>query len=155
MKTLLPLAALCSLLSVAAFGENYPGKLIDANCYSQQKKAAGCDASNASTAFALEVSGKVYALDATGNAKAVEGVEGVEGKGRRGQPESTDIENHQIVQSAPSPSPFLAGSRRFLKAPTPPVSLEMLFQPDHKFLFPERPSGIGTATQQVQRMLAF
>jgi hypothetical protein len=76
MKTLLPLAALCSLLSVAAFGENYSGKLIDANCYSQQKKAAGCDASNASTAFALEVSGKVYALDATGNAKAVEGVEG-------------------------------------------------------------------------------
>jgi hypothetical protein len=70
MKKLLPLAALCSLFSVAAFAENYLGKLIDANCYSQQKKTAGCDASSASTAFALDVSGKVYTLDAAGNAKA-------------------------------------------------------------------------------------
>ena len=70
MKKMLPLVAFCSLFSVAAFADDFSGKLIDANCYSQQKKTAGCDASSASTAFALDVSGKVYTLDAAGNAKA-------------------------------------------------------------------------------------
>jgi hypothetical protein len=70
MKNILSSLALCSLFSVAAFGENYSGKLIDANCYSQQKKTAGCDATSSTTAFALEASGKVYTLDASGNSKA-------------------------------------------------------------------------------------
>ncbi len=70
MKNILPLIAICSSLSMAAFGEDYSGKLIDANCYSQQKKTTGCDATSASTAFVLEASGKVYTLDAAGNAKA-------------------------------------------------------------------------------------
>ena len=70
MKNILPLVAFCSLFSVAAFAEDYSGKLLDANCYSQQKKAAGCDATSTSTTFAIEVSSKVYTLDAAGNAKA-------------------------------------------------------------------------------------
>jgi hypothetical protein len=70
MKNILSLLALCSLFSVAAFGENYSGKLIDASCYSQQKKATGCDATSATKEFALEVSGKVLPLDAAGNSKA-------------------------------------------------------------------------------------
>jgi hypothetical protein len=70
MKNILSLLAVCSLFSAVAFAENYSGKLIDASCYSQQKKIAGCDATSASTAFVLEVSGKVYALDAVGNSKA-------------------------------------------------------------------------------------
>jgi hypothetical protein len=70
MKKILPLVVFGSLFSVAAFGENYSGKLIDANCYSQQKKTAGCDATSASTTFVLEASGKVFTLDAAGNTKA-------------------------------------------------------------------------------------
>ena len=70
MKNILPLVAFCSVFSVAAFGEDYSGKLIDANCYSQQKKTTGCDATSAPTTFALEASGKIYTLDAAGNAKA-------------------------------------------------------------------------------------
>jgi hypothetical protein len=70
MKNILPLLAVCSLFSVAALADSFSGKLIDASCYSQQKKSAGCDATSTTTAFALDVSGKVYALDAVGNAKA-------------------------------------------------------------------------------------
>jgi hypothetical protein len=70
MKNILSSLALCSLFSVVALADNFSGKLIDASCYSQQKKAAGCDATSTTTAFALDVSGKVYVLDAVGNAKA-------------------------------------------------------------------------------------
>jgi hypothetical protein len=57
-----------------AFGASWSGRLIDANCYSQQKKVAACDASTSSTAFALDVSGHVYMLDANGNAKAASAI---------------------------------------------------------------------------------
>jgi hypothetical protein len=68
-KTLLGLAA-SSIFAMLAFGGSWSGKLIDANCYSQQKKAAGCEATSTTTAFALDVSGKFYTLDANGNSKA-------------------------------------------------------------------------------------
>jgi hypothetical protein len=70
MKRTLSLFALGTVCGLLAFGEDWSGKLIDANCYSQQKKSAGCDATGTTKAFALEVSGKIYALDATGNTKA-------------------------------------------------------------------------------------
>jgi hypothetical protein len=53
-----------------AFADSWSGKLIDAGCYEKQQKATGCDATGATTAFALDVSGKVYKFDASGNAKA-------------------------------------------------------------------------------------
>ncbi len=74
MKNILSSLALCSLFSVVALADNFSGKLIDASCYSQQKKAAGCDATSTTTAFALDVSGKVFILDAVGNAKAATAV---------------------------------------------------------------------------------
>jgi hypothetical protein len=70
MKKTLSLLAFCSIFSVMAFGESWSGKLIDANCYSQQKKASSCDATSTTTAFALDVSGKLFTLDAVGNSKA-------------------------------------------------------------------------------------
>jgi hypothetical protein len=70
MKNILSLLAVCSLFSVVALAENYSGKLIDASCYSQQKKTVGCDATSTTTAFALDVSGKIFVLDAVGNSKA-------------------------------------------------------------------------------------
>ena len=59
-------------LVVPALGEDWTGKLIDATCNDQQQheKTVSCDATNATTAFALDVMGKVFKLDAAGNAKA-------------------------------------------------------------------------------------
>jgi hypothetical protein len=68
-KILLSLAS-SSIFAMLAFGGTFSGKLIDANCYSQQKKATSCDATSTTTAFALDVSGKLYTLDANGNSKA-------------------------------------------------------------------------------------
>jgi hypothetical protein len=70
MKKILPLFALGTVFGLLAFGEDWSGKLIDANCYSQSKKAAGCDATATTKAFALEASGKIFTLDAAGNTKA-------------------------------------------------------------------------------------
>ncbi len=66
--TLLAVSAVCSL---TAFGEDWSGKLIDANCYTQTKKVATCDATPTTSAFVLEVSGKILTLDANGNTKAM------------------------------------------------------------------------------------
>jgi hypothetical protein len=53
-----------------AFGEDFSGKLIDATCYAKEKKAAGCNATSTTSAFALDVSGKIFVLDTNGNTKA-------------------------------------------------------------------------------------
>ena len=70
MRKLLSLFAFSSVFAMLAFGGDWSGKLIDASCYSQQKSATTCAASSTTTAFALDVSGKVYNLDASGNSKA-------------------------------------------------------------------------------------
>jgi hypothetical protein len=70
MRKTLSLLAFSTLFSVAAFAEDWSGKLIDASCYSQTKKTASCDATGTTSTFALEVSSKVYPLDAAGNSKA-------------------------------------------------------------------------------------
>jgi hypothetical protein len=65
-----PLLALVAIFSMIGFAESWSGKLIDASCYDQQKKAEACDASSATTSFALDASGMVYKLDRSGNTKA-------------------------------------------------------------------------------------
>ena len=72
MKQTLYILALSATLSVMAFAADWSGKLIDATCndQKQQTKAASCDATSATTSFAIDVSGKIYKLDATGNSKA-------------------------------------------------------------------------------------
>jgi len=74
MRKTLTLLALTAVCSVAAFGDDWSGKLIDASCYSQSKKAASCDATTTTTQFALDVSGKIFTLDANGNTKAMAAV---------------------------------------------------------------------------------
>jgi hypothetical protein len=59
---------------MCALAANFSGKLVDASCYDQQKKVAGCDATSTTTAFAIEVSGKVYKLDSAGDAKAADAI---------------------------------------------------------------------------------
>ena len=70
MRKILTLFAFTSIFAMLAMADDFSGKLIDASCYSQQKKAMGCDATTTTTSFALDVSGKVYTLDASGNTKA-------------------------------------------------------------------------------------
>ena len=72
MKQTLYILALSATLSVMAFGADWSGKLIDATCndQKQQTKAASCDATSATTSFAIDVSGKYYKLDPAGNTKA-------------------------------------------------------------------------------------
>jgi len=68
-KILLPMTLL-GVFSMCALAGNYSGKLLDASCYDQQKKADSCNATSTTTAFALEVSSTVYKLDTAGNTKA-------------------------------------------------------------------------------------
>jgi hypothetical protein len=70
MRKLLSLFAFSSIFAMLAFAGDWSGKLIDANCYNQQKSTSTCTATSTTTAFALDVSGKIYNLDANGNSKA-------------------------------------------------------------------------------------
>ena len=58
------------VFTTLAFAENFAGSLLDASCYDAQKNASACAASSKTTSFALDVSGKIYKLDANGNSKA-------------------------------------------------------------------------------------
>jgi hypothetical protein len=64
------LLTLSLTIAALAFAESFAGKLIDANCYEKQQSSTGCTATGATKSFALDVSGKVYKLDASGNQKA-------------------------------------------------------------------------------------
>jgi hypothetical protein len=72
MKKMLSILALSMGLSMAAHAEDWTGKLIDATCNDQRdkEKTVSCDATSQTTAFALDVSGKIFKLDAGGNTKA-------------------------------------------------------------------------------------
>jgi hypothetical protein len=70
MQKLVTLLTVTMVFSALAFAETFSGKLIDAGCYVRQQSVAGCDATSATKAFALDVSGKVFNLDAIGNEKA-------------------------------------------------------------------------------------
>jgi len=70
MRKVLSVLTVSTVFSVVALADSWSGRLLDSGCYDQQKKADACDASSQTTAFALEVSGKVYKLDTVGNAKA-------------------------------------------------------------------------------------
>src|SRR3954463_728076 len=64
--------AVSAVFSTVAFAADFSGKLVDATCndQKQQTKAASCDATSATTSFAVDVNGKIYKLDAAGNSKA-------------------------------------------------------------------------------------
>jgi 3-deoxy-D-arabino-heptulosonate 7-phosphate (DAHP) synthase len=80
MKTTAKLALALGAFAMMSYAESWTGKLIDSSCHdrSQQNPAeakkgadASCDASASTTSFAIQTSdGKVYKLDASGNAKA-------------------------------------------------------------------------------------
>jgi hypothetical protein len=70
MRQLLTLLAIASGCVGLASAASFSGILVDASCYAQQKTAQSCIASSSTTAFMIDVSGKLYQLDDNGNAKA-------------------------------------------------------------------------------------
>ena len=70
MRQFLTLLAIATGCVGLASAESFSGTLVDATCYNQQKTAQTCTATNSTTAFMIDVSGKVYQLDDSGNAKA-------------------------------------------------------------------------------------
>jgi hypothetical protein len=73
MRQLLTLLAIATGCVGLASAESFNGTLIDASCYAQQAQQASpqtCAPTSSTTSFALQVSGKVYALDSDGNSKA-------------------------------------------------------------------------------------
>jgi hypothetical protein len=72
MRRILTASACVALFAGLALAETFTGKLIDASCAQQQQSANSCIPNASTTAYAIDVSGKVYQLDADGNAKAAE-----------------------------------------------------------------------------------
>lgn len=70
MRRFVSTAALFGVFSMAALAESYSGRLLDASCYDQQKKASACDVTSTTASFAIDASGTVYKLDSAGNTKA-------------------------------------------------------------------------------------
>jgi hypothetical protein len=64
------LLALAAGLSIGLHAEDWTGNLVDAVCADQKEKTVPCDATGATTVFALDVSGKIYKLDPVGNTRA-------------------------------------------------------------------------------------
>jgi len=73
MRRLLTCCAFVTVFTGLALAENWTGKLVDATCIADPQKAStGCDATGATTAFAIVVTGKTFKLDDAGNTKAAE-----------------------------------------------------------------------------------
>ena len=87
MRTIAKLGLALGMFAAVGYAENWTGKLIDASCNdrSQQNPAeskqnsdlASCAATASTTSFAIQTSdGKIYKLDASGNAKASTALKG-------------------------------------------------------------------------------
>lgn len=72
MRRLLTVCAYITVFSALALAESWTGRLVDANCYDQQKAATSCDPTASTTNFALMVSGNAYKFDSAGNSKATD-----------------------------------------------------------------------------------
>lgn len=72
MRRLLTVCAYITVFSGLALAESWTGRLVDANCYDQQKAATSCDPTASTTNFALMVSGNAYKFDSAGNSKATD-----------------------------------------------------------------------------------
>jgi hypothetical protein len=89
MRKVLSCVAVSALFSTLAFAEDYSGKLIDATCHEQKKTA--CDATSTTSSFAIDVSGKVYKLDAAGNSKAAAAIKNRADRADPAKPQSSAV----------------------------------------------------------------
>jgi len=91
MRRTLSLVAVSAVVSMLALAESWSGKLVDAACYDQQKKAAGCDASSKTTAFGIDVGGMFYKLDRAGNTKATAALKNRADRADPNKPQSAEV----------------------------------------------------------------
>jgi hypothetical protein len=75
MRRILTLCACVAVFSALALAESWTGRLVDSNCYQQQKSVTACNPSTSTSTFALIVSGKAYQLDSAGNTKAAQALQ--------------------------------------------------------------------------------
>jgi hypothetical protein len=71
MRKVFTIAATAAIFATLALAENLTGNLLDTTCLDQKKDVSGCQANGTTTTFALQVSGKTYRLDDTGNRQAI------------------------------------------------------------------------------------
>jgi hypothetical protein len=88
MRSILIATACIVVFAGLSLADTFSGKLIDATCVAQQQPAASCSATASTTAYAIDVSGKIYKLDDTGNAKAADALKNQ--ANRESNPNSTE-----------------------------------------------------------------
>jgi len=71
MRRVITLIACVAACSVFAFAEDFQGRLVDASCTDAQQLEK-CQPSANTTAYAVEVGGKIYKLDDAGNGKVTQ-----------------------------------------------------------------------------------
>jgi hypothetical protein len=71
MKRTLTLLGALMFTAALSFAGTWMGRLLDANCATRQTNAA-CAPTSSTTAFAVDVNGKILKLDSDGNQKAAE-----------------------------------------------------------------------------------
>ena len=71
MRKLFTIATTAAIFATLSLAEDWTGKLLDTSCLDQKKDIATCQANGMTTGFALQVEGKTYRLDDTGNQKAI------------------------------------------------------------------------------------
>jgi len=69
MKSTVTLLALSAALASMAVAESWSGRLLDAACR-QHSRTAACDATAATTSFAIEAGGRTLKFNTAGNQKA-------------------------------------------------------------------------------------
>src|SRR6185503_21208385 len=92
MRRIMCLLAFSAAFSMLALAEDsFSGKLLDSSCYDQKKAAAGCEASSATTSFALESNGAVYKLDRGGNTQATSALKNRADRSDPNKPQSKEV----------------------------------------------------------------
>ncbi|HEY1341300.1 MAG TPA: hypothetical protein VGF59_27510 [Bryobacteraceae bacterium] len=74
MRRIVMLSVCVAAFAALGMAESWSGRLVDANCAAQKadSKNPSCDANVSTTAFAVDVSGKLYKFDDAGNSKAMQ-----------------------------------------------------------------------------------
>jgi hypothetical protein len=71
MRRVFTIATTAAFFAALALAENLTGNLLDTSCLDQKKDVSACQANGTTTSFALQVQGKTYRLDDTGNQQAI------------------------------------------------------------------------------------
>jgi hypothetical protein len=87
MRTILIATGCVAVFAGLCLAETFNGKLIDASCATQQQASSSCTPTASTTMYAIDVSGKIYKLDDSGNAKAADAMKNQ--ANRESNPDST------------------------------------------------------------------